>query len=419
MILFWIICAVLLIIAMLFVVLPLWRGSLKSSAVQRDSANLEIFRDQIAEMDADLRNGLLTQEMHEQGKRELQSRLLDEVGEAASGSTAARNPLKILALALAVFLPLGAVGVYWMVGNYHALQPQEHSVSAEGYSIVRSDSALQALEDKVAAKPDDVRSLLLLARSYSDLERFSDSVRIYDRLAKIMPNEAQLWADYADVLAMASGRSLLGTPTQLLDKALALDPDNFKALALAGSAAMEREDYALTVRHWGKLLKMLPKEDENTRIIESGIQQARTLMAQKNGGKSAENPRRAPSEPQSKKASSGNEGVSGTVSLGETLKARVNPNDTVFVLVRAAQGPKMPLAIVRKQVKDLPYKFLLDDSTAMSPEMRMSNFDQLVVIARVSKSGDAMSQPGDLQGMSEVLKPGTKGLKLTIDKILP
>ena len=142
-------------------------------------------------------------------------------------------------------------------------------------------------------------------------------------------------------------------------------------------------------------------------------------MAQKNGGKSAENPRRAPSEPQSKKASSGNEGVSGTVSLGETLKARVNSDDTVFVLVRAAQGPKMPLAIVRKQVKDLPYKFLLDDSTAMSPEMRMSNFDQLVVIARVSKSGDAMSQPGDLQGMSEVLKPGTKGLKLTIDKILP
>ena len=420
MILFWIICALFLAIALLFVLLPLWRGSLKSNAVQRDSANLEIFRDQIAEMDADLRNGLLTQEMYEQGKRELQLRLLDEVGEAQSASPAAvRNPLKVLALVLSVLLPVTAVGLYWKLGNRHALQQQESIVSAEGFGGVLSASALKSLEEKVAGKPDDAESLLQLARSYSELERFTDAAQSYDKLTQLVPNEAQLWADYADVMAMASGRTLVGTPTKLLDKALALDPDNFKALALSGSAAMERGDYAVTVRHWEKLLKMIPKEDENVKIVESGIQQARILMAQKSGAKSPVQTRRASGGEQTQAAQGGKEGITGTVVLSDALKAQASPNDTVFVLVRAAQGSKMPLAIVRKQVKDLPLKFTLDDSTAMSPEMKMSNFDQVVVIARVSKSGNAMIQSGDLQGMSATIKPGTKGLKLSIDKVAP
>ena len=350
MIIFWVICALLLVIAMLFVVLPLWRGSLKNNVVQRDSANLEIFRDQIAEMDVDLRNGLLTQEMYEQGKRELQSRLLDEVGEAQSVNPATvRNPLKILALVLSVILPVTAVGLYWKLGNRHALLPQESNVSAEGFGSVRSASALKALEEKVAGKPDDAESLLLLARSYSELERFSDAAQTYDKLTRLVPNEAQLWADYADVMAMASGRTLVGAPTKLLNKALALDPDNFKALALSGSAAMERGDYSATVRHWEKLLKMIPREDENAKIVESGIQQARVLMAQKSDGKSPVQTRRAPAAEQQQ---AGKEGITGTVVLSDALKAQASPNDTVFVLVRAAQGPKMPLAIVRKQVKD-------------------------------------------------------------------
>lgn len=420
MITFWIVCALLLVIAMLFVVLPLWRGNLKSNVVQRDSANLEIFRDQIAEMDADLRNGLLTQDMYEQGKRELQSRLLDEVGEVKSVSPAAvRNPLKVLALVLFVILPLTAVGLYWKVGNRHALQQQESIVSAEGFGGVQSASALKALEEKVAGKPDDAESLLQLARSYSELERFSDAAQTYDKLTRLVPNEAQLWADYADVMAMASGKTLVGPPTKLLDKALELDPVNFKALALSGSAAMERGDYTATVRYWEKLLKMIPKEDENAKIVESGIQQARVLMAQKNGGKSPVQTRQAPAAEQAQAVQGGKEGITGTVVLSDALKAQASPNDTVFVLVRAAQGPKMPLAIVRKQVKDLPLKFTLDDSTSMSPQMKVSNFDQVVVIARVSKSGNAMTQPGDLQGMSATVKPGTAGLKISIDKVAP
>ena len=142
-------------------------------------------------------------------------------------------------------------------------------------------------------------------------------------------------------------------------------------------------------------------------------------MAQKSDKKSPVQTRRAPVEEQTQAAQGGKEGITGTVVLSEALKAQASPNDTVFVLVRAAQGSRMPLAIMRKQVKDLPLKFTLDDSTAMSPEMKMSNFDQVVVIARVSKSGNAMTQPGDLQGISATVKPGTRGLKLSIDKVAP
>ncbi len=414
MMIFWMVCALMLLIALLFVVLPLWRGSVKNDTVQRDGANLEIFRDQIAEMDADLRNGLLTQEMYEQGKLELQSRLLDEVGEVQSGSqVTVRNPLKVLALVLSVLLPVVALGVYWQVGNRDALIQKDRTVIAEGFNGVHSEASLKALEQELVAKPDDAESLLLLARSYSERERFAEAAQAYDKLIRLIPNEAQLWADYAEVLAMTSGRTLLGAPTKLLDKALALDPQNFKALALAGSAAMEREEYAVAVRHWEKLLKMIPKEDENARIVESGIQQARVLMAQKKGGKSTEATQRAPA------VQGGKEAITGTVILSDDLKTQASPDDTVFVLVRAAEGSKMPLAIVRKQVKDLPLKFTLDDSTSMSPEMKLSNFEQVVVIARVSKSGNAMTQPGDLQGMSATIKPGSKGLKLKIDKVVP
>lgn len=417
MMIFWIICALMLVTALLFVILPLWRSSMKNNAVERDSANLEIFRDQVAEMDADLSNGLLTQEMHEQGKRELQSRLLDEVGEAASGgSSAVRNPLKVLALVLSVVLPLTAVGVYWKVGTPQALQQKDRVVTAEGFDRVRSEAALKALEQELTAKPDDPENLLLLARAYSERERFADASQAYDKLTRLIPREAQLWADYADVLAMASGKTLVGAPTKLLNKALSLDPNNFKALALSGSAAMERGDYAATVSYWEKLLNMIPKEDENARIVESGIQQARVLMAQKDGGKV---PAKARREPEAEQAQAGKESISGTVVLSAALKAQASPDDTVFVLVRAAEGPKMPLAIVRKQVKDLPLQFRLDDSTAMSPQMKVSNFERVVVIARVSKSGNAMTQSGDLQGMSAIIKPGSKGLKLSIDTVLP
>ena len=152
-------------------------------------------------------------------------------------------------------------------------------------------------------------------------------------------------------------------------------------------------------------------------MIAGALEQARTFLAQSKGGKTSRKMAQVPEAP-SQQAAPGKERISGTVVLGDAIKSKAAPDDTVFILARAAEGPPMPLAVVRKQVKDLPVQFTLDDSMAMAPEMTLSRFDKIVVLARVSKSGDAKAQPGDLQGMSTAVKPGTTGLKIHIDSVV-
>jgi cytochrome c-type biogenesis protein CcmH len=416
--LFWIVCAVLLIVALLFVVLPLWRASAKNNDVLRDAANLEILRDQSAELETDLRNGLLTQEAFEQGKRELQARLLDEVKTNGQTVKLAHNPAKKLAVVLALLLPLFAVSLYLAIGNPKAMLQQEVLATADGFGIVRSEAALQELEKKMERMPENPDGWLLLARSYAELQRFPDAVRAYQKLVQLVPNEAQLWADYADAAAMNNGQSLLGEPTKFLDKALQLDGNNSAALALSGSAAMERGDYAAAITHWQKLVNLLPQDYPNVQMIHDGIQQAKEFLAMQKGGKQKLAQIAAAQAAEKSAAANPAMAVSGKVALSPTLAGKVAPTDTVFVLARAANGPKMPLAVFHKQVKDLPMEFTLDDSMAMQPQLKLSGFDQIVVVARVSKSGTPMAQPGDLQGTTATIKPGTKGLNIVIDTVV-
>jgi cytochrome c-type biogenesis protein CcmH len=407
-----------MVVALLFVVLPLWRSRSSGNSVLLNAANLEIFRDQIAEMDTDLKNGLLTPEMYDQGKNELQARLLDEVKEDQVAVATARNPLKVLAISLAVILPVASGLLYWKIGNPDSLSPQASLATRSGAGNMRAPESIAALEAKVAKNPNDNESLLFLARAYGESERFADSANTYGKLTQSITDEAWIWADYADVLAMAQGQSLAGPPTKLIERALALDPNYPKALALAGSAAMERGDYAAAIRHWEHLLKGISADSEDAKMIMGGLQQARQFLAQSKGGNGMVVAQTEPVPEARQNAVSGKEQITGTVTLSAAMKAKANPTDTVFVLARAVQGPKMPLAILRKQVQDLPLQFALDDSTAMAPQMKLSNFDEVVVVVRVSKSGNAMPQPGDLQGISGPVKPGSSGLKINIDTLV-
>lgn len=400
---FWMINALLLVVAALFVAIPLWRGIARNNAVVRDAANLEIYRDQIAELEIDLKNGLLSPEQYEQGKRELQVRVLDEVHPDAQQTASPRDPHKILAIALIVLIPLASVGLYLKVGNFQIFsQPAGHGGAA----------TIEMLEARAEKNPSDPEALLMLARSYAEASRFKEAAKVYESLVKIVPDEAWIWADYADALAMTL-QTLQGEPTRILERAYELDPNNLKTLELLGTAGMERQDYAATVKYWEKLLKMIPAENPDVQMIKEGVHQARQLLSKQKGGKAKLD---AINAEVGKGGAAGAERITGTVVLDASLKDKVSPDDTVFVLARAAQGPKMPLAILRKQVKDLPISFSLDDSMAMTPEMKMSNFDQVVVVARISKSGNAMPQPGDLQGVSKPLKPGSQGVKLSIDQ---
>jgi cytochrome c-type biogenesis protein CcmH len=287
-----------------------------------------------------------------------------------------------------------------------------------------SEAGISALEKKVEANPADGESLVLLARSYMDAERFGESAKAYEKLTKLIPEEAWVWADYADALAMAQGQTLRGKPTELVNKALALDPNSMKGLALAGSAAMERGDFAVAITSWEKLRGLVPPGGEDDKMLENGLKEARQMMSHIKGGKppmmaQGEMPSAmaAPAAP-AQQAAGGKERITGRVTLSDALKGKVSPDDTVFVLARAAEGPKMPLAILRKQVRDLPLTFELDDSMAMAPQMKLSAFEQVVVVARISKAGSAMPQPGDALGMSNPLRPGTKNVNVKIDQIV-
>lgn len=417
--LFWIVCAVLLLIALLFLVLPLWRAPANNNDVLRDTANLEILRDQSSEMEADLRNGLLTQEAFEQGKRELQARLLDEVKSTEPSVKALRNPARVLAIVLAVLLPLASITLYLVIGSPKALKPQSELAAAEGFGVLRSEEALKELEKKMVRLPENPDGWLQLARSYTELQRYPDAVRAYGHLVKLVPNESQLWTDYADAMAMNNGQSLMGEPTKFLDKALQLDGNNTSALALSGSAAMERGDYYMAAIHWQNLVNLLPTDYPDVQMVRDGINQAKQFLSMQKGGKQklAQLEMMKGAE-EMKPVVDPALAITGKVSLSPALAAKVSPEDIVFILARAANGPKMPLAVLRKQVKDLPMDFTLDDSMAMQPQLKLSGFDEVVVVARVSKSGSPMGQPGDLEGLVQSAKPGSKGLNIVIDKVV-
>ncbi len=418
--LFWIVCAALLLLALPFVVWPLWRGAGNADnngdEVLRDVENLEILRDQSAELEADLRNGLLTQDAYEQGKRELQSRLLEEVKSTERPAMKPRNPAKVLAIVLAVLLPLFSVSLYLLIGHTQALLPQESLGLAEGSGLINSEAKLQELEEKLKQQPEDPDGWFLLASSYSGMQRFSDAARAYEQLVKLVPDEAQLWASYADVSAMSNDQSLLGEPTRFLERALELDGSNLLALALSGSAAMERGDYVAAITHWTKLVERLPPDTAELQTIRDGIRQAREFLAMQPGGREKLAQLTADNTPQ---AASPAEVIAGGVSLSAELAGKAAPEDIVFVFARDAKDKNAPpLAVLRKQVKDLPLQFTFDDSMAMQSQAKLSATEEVEVVARVSKSGNAVAQPGDLQGTAGGIKPGAQGLSVVIDSII-
>ncbi len=417
MILFWILSAALLLVAVLFVALPLWRSAATGKDVLRDAANLGILRDQSTELEEDLKNGLLTQEAYEQGKRELQVRLIEEVKTTGQAAKLQRNPAKVLAITLAVLLPVFSIAIYLTVGDPDAVIPPQ-VIATDANGLISSNAGLQDMEKKLQRFPKSPNDWWTLARSYTELKRFPDAARAYAHLVDLVPNEAQLWANYAEVYAMAHGETLQNAEvSKFLGKSLELDPENPTALALNGSAAMERGDFVAAITNWQKLVDQAPPGSEDAKMYSDGIKRARKLLAEQPGGK--EKLELLSLVRAREKAAANTSAITGVVSLSPALAAKVAPTDTVFVLARATQGPKMPLAVLRAQVKDLPAKFTLDDSMAMQPQMKLSGFKQVVVVARVSKSGTPMSQSGDLQGSTGTVKPGIKGLNIVIDSVVP
>ncbi|MCS7101846.1 MAG: c-type cytochrome biogenesis protein CcmI, partial [Burkholderiaceae bacterium] len=313
---------------------------------------------------------------------------------------------RTLAAALGAALPVAAVALYLLLGEPAALDPQARATAAHPAQPTPQDieAMVARLAQRLQDEPENLEGWAMLARSYFLLQRYEEAVRAYEHLAQRLPNEPGVLADYADALAMRAGRRLSGRPLELVRQALAIDPNHPKALAMAGSEAFDRKDYAAAVQYWERLRAVLPADSEFARTVEASIAEARAA-----GGLAPAAPQKAPA------AAS----VQGTVRLAPALQDKVAPTDTVFVFARAADGTRAPLAILKLQVKDLPAPFSLDDTLAMTPQRALSRFDTVTVLARVSKSGRAEAASGDLEGSVTAVKVGARDVVVTIDRVLP
>jgi cytochrome c-type biogenesis protein CcmH len=392
--------ALLLLIAAVTIVLwPLLRHS-NAPVIGREMSNLDIHRDQLGELNSDLAAGTLGADRYEQAKRELERRVLDEAAAVVEPERPVA-PGKAMPILLGVFIPVTAILLYLYLGNLQGLTALPHpaadlsSITAEQFTDMTAKLAARMKQN-----PADAEGWKMLGRAYRAMERYGDANEAYKKALELRPQDADLLADYAESLALGAGRDLAGEPTRLLDRALKLEPRNTKVLTLSGSAAFERKDYKSAIGYWETVLKQAGVAGELAQALQKGVAESNARLT----GKPAA------------AAPAARERVTGTVTIADSLRSRVAPDDTVFVFARASAGPRMPLAIVKIKVADLPYRFAFDDSMAMMPEMKLSQFAEVVIGARVSKSGGAKPMAGDLEGSSGAIKPGRSGVRVTIDR---
>ena len=384
-------------------------------------------KQQIQQLDELARSGALPADTAAAARAALERRLVDAVLStepaqlATAGPTApaagtpppagARPSPRLLVGLLAFVVIFGAAGYAWRGSSSGWASPQASATPQGGAAAAPgADAAASAphsmnmsqiegmvgsLAQRLKAQPNDADGWLMLGRSYAVLARFDEAIPAYRKVLVLRPKDAQAMADLADALAMKQARSFAGEPTTLIQAALAADPNNLKALSLAGTLAFEANDFTGALRHWERAAATGAADSNLVRQVRENIAEARAKAG-------------LPPLP------AGGRGVSGRVELAPALAAKVSPDDTVFIFARPATGARMPLAILKKRVRDLPVDFVLDDSLAMSPNAKLSSAGAVAVGARVSRSGQAMPQPGDLQGLTGSVALGSTDLRIVI-----
>jgi len=403
-----VLAAAVLVAATLLLLLRPWRKAPKADAATTREINAGVYRDQLLELDRDLTAGTLSPTDHEQARAELQRRLLDD---AALAETPAAAPfgMRRTALALVLVLPLATAGLYTWLGSPAALDARAtRSVTQQDVEKMVSD-----LADRVAKNPSDTKGWIVLARSYRAMNRLPQSEDAFNHIGDTLYQDATLLAEYADVLATRAMGNFNGKPMEMVTRALQIDPEHPMALSLAATAAYNRSDFAQAVVHWEHLLRIVPAESDDAKWLSEAVAKTRAQM----GSPAASQAVAAAADKKTANASVGGMSISGRVSLAPALASKVAPTDTVFIFARSPQGPRMPLAVQRVHVADLPFDFKLDDSMAMSPEFKISGAAEVRIEARISKNGSATPGPGDLIGVGPVVKPGTSKVALQIDQV--
>ncbi|MGE4239560.1 c-type cytochrome biogenesis protein CcmI [Ramlibacter sp.] len=418
---FVVVAALLVVMALGVLLRSLLRGG-SAAPLADDSvqSNLHILRAQLRELDDELAAGSLDTPQHAAARTELERRVLDETAVPSTAPRATRGRKSAIALALA--LPLAATVLYAHLGSRDALNPAVVAGSAAPTPAmpalpVDMEAALQTLAERLKAEPDNVEGWALLGRSLLQLDRAEPARDAFAQALRHRGNDAGLLVDYADALARVQGRNLAGEPETLLQRALAIDPDHGKALALAGAAAMARKDHDAALAHWTRLRARLPPDTPMVQDLDTAIDRARAAkglppLAEQSAS-------RAPAAPAAAAADRGALRV--TVTVAPELAAKVHSGDTLFVFARAAEGPRVPLAVSRQTLSSAPkapIQVQLDDSLAMTPQAKLSTASRVVVAARISRSGTAAPDSGDLEAR-DVPAPPHGELAVVIDRVRP
>jgi len=398
---FWIGAGLLLLIALAFLLLPLMRGRHLEAQENRTALNVALYEERLAELAAQQAAGTLSAEQFEAGRADASRELLDDTEGA---DTHRRSNLgRAIPLLAAFLMPLVGYGLYLHWGASDKLELARQFAN-QPHSI---EEMVDRLERAVKAQPDSAEAWYLLARTYMREERPKDAAAAYEQLIKLAGRQPDLLGQWAQALYFAEDRKWSPQMQQLTDEALRADPHEVTSLGLLGIAAYEEQRFEDAIGFWDRLVATLPAEDPSRAAIQSGIAKAREQI-----GDSATASVATPAEA---KAVSPASGLTVEVQLDAALADKVRATDTVFVFARALSGPPMPLAVKRLTVADLPATVSLTDADAMTPQLRLSNFDQVKLVARISRDGNAMN--GQWQGSSEPLAPNSEGaVKLTIDQ---
>ncbi|HEC29467.1 MAG TPA: c-type cytochrome biogenesis protein CcmI [Gammaproteobacteria bacterium] len=417
---FAILAAIMLLAALFTVIRPLLRKP-EAEQVHISQVNLDIYNQRLTELDTDLNDNQISREEYSIAQQDLEKQLILDVPDNKSETILNNQRSTASLLTVALLIPALSVGLYLYLGSPEALNfkgpaPQSNAAHGKpakpGQAIQSLEEMVTKLEQRLEQEPDNAQGWYLLARSYMQTRQFTKAENAYQQLARLADNDPDVWADYADIAAVNQKGSLQGRPYKFIKRALSLQPRHPKALWLAGTYHYQKKEYSTAIRFWKILLKLVPQESKDYKMIGNNIADAQKRLGIQ--------PQSTNKQPEKRQPAATAVIIKGRVQLDKGIAGKAGPTDTVFVYARAARGPRMPLAVVRKQVKDLPFDFTLDDSMAMMPQMKLSAFDRVVISARISKSGNAITQSGDLA--SDNLEVNTKdknALQLNINKIVP
>lgn len=399
---------ILLLLALSFVVVPL----MLAKTVTRESdddVNIQLAQNKLKELKTDLAAGNLTQAQFDAAKQELEVGLYHDLHDGATQQSSGNG--RWLIVPLLFIVPVVSLGLYAQLGDFRAFEANPGAAAQQAEAGPDGDqinAMIAKLEQRLQQQPNDAKGWLMLGRSYKALQRYDDAVAALKKVQALQGDSADILLQIADVLAVANDGSLQGEPTNLIEQALKLQPDNEIGLWLSGMSKAELGQYDEAIALWRKLQQRYQPGQAEHQEVQDMIN-----AALERSGKPAEAVQPAPT------AAAASPVINVNVTLADKFKAGVKADDSLMVYVKAANGPKMPLAAVKRQVKDLPLNISFDDSMAMMPTMKISSVDEVIVTARVSRSGNAIPEAGEPIGTAKVMGEQRKAVKIVIDQQVP